>query len=207
MIYRFHFWERVYFANRDSRRGKNFPSQSDEKSGRFLGLSEDVGHQMTTLERLLLGTPHQLQTLHQTLTLLTKTLLKTTIPPLTSLKTTIQMIIHLLMVKRPPRVTPSRLPRRPLCTPRIDHSLRSILTNLLGVPIYLHLKKMGPSIVCKLLKQSMSSIVNEILTQRIFVFEPDTLPTRWKRSSPTTNCRTGLKLRTGSTKYGDSKTF
>ena len=49
MIYRFHFWERVYFANRDSRRGKNFPSQSDEKSGRFLGFSEDVGHQMTYL--------------------------------------------------------------------------------------------------------------------------------------------------------------
>ena len=47
MIYRFQFWERVYYPNQDSRNGLNFPSSSDEKMGRFIGFSESVGHPMT----------------------------------------------------------------------------------------------------------------------------------------------------------------
>ena len=47
MIYRFCFWDRVYFANLNTRRGENFPSESDESPGRFVGFSESVGHKMT----------------------------------------------------------------------------------------------------------------------------------------------------------------
>ena len=43
MIYRFQFWESVYFSRTDN----HFPSQSDECAARFVGFSENVGHQMT----------------------------------------------------------------------------------------------------------------------------------------------------------------
>ena len=47
MIYRFCFWEKVYFINQGTRRHENFPSESDECVGRFVGFSENVGHKMT----------------------------------------------------------------------------------------------------------------------------------------------------------------
>ena len=47
MIYRFCFWDKVYYANTNTRRGENFPSESDECPGRFVGFSESVGHKMT----------------------------------------------------------------------------------------------------------------------------------------------------------------
>ena len=34
-------------ANQDSRSGLNFPSQTNERAGRFVGFSETVGHPMT----------------------------------------------------------------------------------------------------------------------------------------------------------------
>ena len=45
MVYRFCFWDEVYFK-RDESSGKNFPSMSNEEKGRFLGFSESVGHMM-----------------------------------------------------------------------------------------------------------------------------------------------------------------
>ena len=47
MIYRFKFYDRVYFKRDESRGGDSFPSASNEMSGRFVGFSEHVGHQMT----------------------------------------------------------------------------------------------------------------------------------------------------------------
>ena len=47
MIYRFKFYDRVYYKCDESRGGENFPSQSNESVGRFVGFSEDVGHPMT----------------------------------------------------------------------------------------------------------------------------------------------------------------
>ena len=47
MIYRFKFYDRVYYKRDESRGGANFPSQSNESVGRFVGFSEDVGHPMT----------------------------------------------------------------------------------------------------------------------------------------------------------------
>ena len=46
MIYRFRFWDGVYYR-RDDSDGKKFPSLSNEEKGRFLGYSESTGHQMT----------------------------------------------------------------------------------------------------------------------------------------------------------------
>ena len=46
MIYRFKFYDRVLFKRDESRGGKCFPSSSNEISGRFVGFSEHVGHQM-----------------------------------------------------------------------------------------------------------------------------------------------------------------
>ena len=43
MIYRFCFWDQVFYANPSAR----FPSESDERAGRFVGFSEKVGHSMT----------------------------------------------------------------------------------------------------------------------------------------------------------------
>jgi hypothetical protein len=39
----FHFWEPVYYKLDDS----DFPSDSREKCGHFIGISESVGHAMT----------------------------------------------------------------------------------------------------------------------------------------------------------------
>jgi hypothetical protein len=39
----FHFWEPVYYKLDDS----DFPSDSREKCGHFVGISESVGHAMT----------------------------------------------------------------------------------------------------------------------------------------------------------------
>ena len=47
MIYRFKFYDRVYFKRDESRGGESFPSKSNETAGRFVGFSEDVGHTMT----------------------------------------------------------------------------------------------------------------------------------------------------------------
>ena len=47
MIYRFKFYDKVYFKRDESRGGENFPSASDEVLGRFVGFSENVGHSMT----------------------------------------------------------------------------------------------------------------------------------------------------------------
>ena len=47
MIYRFKFYDRIYGKRDDSRGGVEFPSQSNEFSGRFVGFSENVGHKMT----------------------------------------------------------------------------------------------------------------------------------------------------------------
>ena len=46
MVYRFVFWDEVYFA-RDESEGKQFPSTSNEEKGRFVGFSETIGHGMT----------------------------------------------------------------------------------------------------------------------------------------------------------------
>ncbi len=48
MIYHFKFWDPVFFLHHDTD-GKSFPSQSNEEKGRFVGFSENVGHQMTYL--------------------------------------------------------------------------------------------------------------------------------------------------------------
>ena len=40
MIYRFCFWDRVFYANPSDRHGQNFSSESDERAGRFVGFSE-----------------------------------------------------------------------------------------------------------------------------------------------------------------------
>jgi len=45
MIYRFKFYDRVYFKRVDSR--GEFDDASDESAGRFVGFSESVGHDMT----------------------------------------------------------------------------------------------------------------------------------------------------------------
>ena len=47
MIYRFQFYDKVYYKRDESRGGRHFPSESDEMLGRFVGFSEHVGHQMT----------------------------------------------------------------------------------------------------------------------------------------------------------------
>ena len=47
MIYRFKFYDKVYFKRDESRGGEHFPSASDEVVGRFVGFSESVGHSMT----------------------------------------------------------------------------------------------------------------------------------------------------------------
>jgi len=47
MIYRFKFYDKIYFKRDESRGGKSFPSESNELLGRFVGFSEDVGHGMT----------------------------------------------------------------------------------------------------------------------------------------------------------------
>jgi hypothetical protein len=47
MIYRFRFYDPIYYKRDESEGGKKFPSASDELSGRFVGFSEHVGHQMT----------------------------------------------------------------------------------------------------------------------------------------------------------------
>ena len=47
MIYRFKFYDRIYSKRDDSRGGDEFPSQSNEFSGRFVGFSEIVGHKLT----------------------------------------------------------------------------------------------------------------------------------------------------------------
>ena len=39
----FHFWQPFYFKSDDS----SFPSDSTEETGRFSGISENVGHDMT----------------------------------------------------------------------------------------------------------------------------------------------------------------
>jgi len=46
MIYRFKFWDKVYFK-RGLQDGKCFPSKSNEEVGRFVGFSEKVGNSMT----------------------------------------------------------------------------------------------------------------------------------------------------------------
>ena len=46
MIYRFKFYDRIYYKH-DESRGEDFPSTSNEKAGRFVGFSENVGHAMT----------------------------------------------------------------------------------------------------------------------------------------------------------------
>ena len=46
MIYRFRFWDEIYYR-RDDSDGKEFPSLSNEEKGRFIGYSESTGHQMT----------------------------------------------------------------------------------------------------------------------------------------------------------------
>jgi hypothetical protein len=47
MIYRFRFYDQIYYKHDESEGGKEFPSSSDELPGRFVGFSENVGHQMT----------------------------------------------------------------------------------------------------------------------------------------------------------------
>jgi hypothetical protein len=47
MIYRFRFYDKIYYKRDESEGGKEFPSSSDELPGRFVGFSENVGHQMT----------------------------------------------------------------------------------------------------------------------------------------------------------------
>jgi len=47
MIYRYKFWDPIYFGNQDSIDGLHFPSQSNECKGRMVGFSESVGHKMT----------------------------------------------------------------------------------------------------------------------------------------------------------------
>ena len=47
MIYRFKFYDRVYYKRDESRGANQLPSQSNEAAGRFVGFSEDVGHPMT----------------------------------------------------------------------------------------------------------------------------------------------------------------
>jgi hypothetical protein len=47
MIYRFRFYDSIYYKRDESEGGKEFPSSSDELKGRFVGFSENVGHQMT----------------------------------------------------------------------------------------------------------------------------------------------------------------
>ena len=47
MIYRFCFYDKIYFKRDESRGGKSFPSQSNELVGRFVGFSEHAGHSMT----------------------------------------------------------------------------------------------------------------------------------------------------------------
>jgi len=42
-IVRFQFWEPVYYIRNEA----GFPSESDEALGRFVGIAENVGHQMT----------------------------------------------------------------------------------------------------------------------------------------------------------------
>ena len=47
MIFRFKFWDLVYYQTKDSLEGRNFPSHSNERPARFVGFSESVGHKMT----------------------------------------------------------------------------------------------------------------------------------------------------------------
>lgn len=47
IIYRFKFYDKIYFKRDISRGGKQFPSHSNELIGRFVGFAEDVGHDMT----------------------------------------------------------------------------------------------------------------------------------------------------------------
>ena len=42
-LLRFHFWQHAYFNAED----KGFPSKPAETKGRFVGISENVGHAMT----------------------------------------------------------------------------------------------------------------------------------------------------------------
>ena len=46
-IYRFRFYDRVYFARDKSRGGKAFPSVSNEMAGIFVGFAPNVGHALT----------------------------------------------------------------------------------------------------------------------------------------------------------------
>ena len=43
MIYRFQFFEKIYYKREDA----SFPSDSNEAAGWFVGFSEHVGHTMT----------------------------------------------------------------------------------------------------------------------------------------------------------------
>ena len=47
IIYRFKFYDKIYFKRNKSLGGKRFPSISNEALGRFVGCLEDVGHHMT----------------------------------------------------------------------------------------------------------------------------------------------------------------
>ena len=46
MIYHSKFWVKVYISKTEDT-GKNFPSESNEILGQFVGFSKDVGHMMT----------------------------------------------------------------------------------------------------------------------------------------------------------------
>src|SRR5687768_16535353 len=47
IIYRFKFWDSIYFQSDDSRDGLHFLSCPNECSGKFVGFLELVGHSMT----------------------------------------------------------------------------------------------------------------------------------------------------------------
>ena len=42
-LLRFHFWQPIYFQDTES----SFPNDTNETRGRFVGISENVGHDMT----------------------------------------------------------------------------------------------------------------------------------------------------------------
>ena len=43
----FHFWEKVYFL--EDVKDQSIPSKPKERAGRFVGIAENIGHQMTFL--------------------------------------------------------------------------------------------------------------------------------------------------------------
>ena len=47
MVYRFKFYDRVYYKRMESRGDDPTDASSDESAGYFVGFSEDVGHPMT----------------------------------------------------------------------------------------------------------------------------------------------------------------